>query len=309
MKNHKKNLLFSLLLLVMTLSIVSTSTFAWFSMTAEPTVEDFEMNVTTLEGMQIAVSAVGGTVETSDFSYMISNDAIKTALGDSSYDKIELNAVTPADRADLGDFESDLNGTASTGGYLAFDVHFLSETAMNVFIGNATNATSTVGGLTVMAPVAATNYYVNGEEGTISESFAKGDSIDSNAANAVRIGVKGSSSKIYNPADTATKAIGWSGITESINMAEEYHKYATGDASLSYDDITSDLLKGYDYGTDNFLTLAEDSTSALKDFFGDHTAYYGKATVYVWLEGNDADCFDPIFGDSLSISLDFFGNN
>jgi hypothetical protein len=53
------------------------------------------------------------------------------------------------------------------------------------------------------------------------------------------------------------------------------------------------------FGNDNKTTVAATTTTSK------HEYYEATVTIRIWIEGNDGDCLDAIFGDSMSVSLQF----
>lgn len=197
-----------------------------------------------------------------------------------------------------------------------FDVFFISSSPYSIFMDGTetvTNVTTkTQSAKTVKSPREVIAADLVGADATLAEA-ALGANIDAFAANAVRIGVVGTTNTVvYNPNSTK----GWSTIA-SYNMAHEYYnslasasnqltavQKAEAGTVLSVLDTTAD-------GACQLVTLVKTTSgNPLFNYFGDGSdVYEGKVTISIWLEGKDADCFESIYEDIMKINIGFVGVN
>ncbi|MDD4003360.1 MAG: hypothetical protein PHE12_04110, partial [Clostridia bacterium] len=60
MKRASRKIIVSVVVLVIALSLAITSTYAWFTMSSDPVVEGFDINVTTSNGLLIRSQGIDG---------------------------------------------------------------------------------------------------------------------------------------------------------------------------------------------------------------------------------------------------------
>lgn len=85
MTKTRKSLVISIFTLVMAVAIATTSTYAWFAMTETPSVEQFELTVTTQDGLYISGNRTSG--------YKMDLEASSLQV-EKNFDFIRLNAAT-----------------------------------------------------------------------------------------------------------------------------------------------------------------------------------------------------------------------
>jgi len=194
---------------------------------------------------------------------------------------------------------------AGAGSYLAVRLRFRSYTQYAIHMSTA-SVTST-----------ATHGDFNDWDGAGSAHV-----INTNAANAARIGFvestyDGSGAGVYTPGTTfgvvynPNHASGYDNTTDGFPGAKNYYEYVTGNVSpIQTSPITPIILS--DLAGDNATNADAENlvlTTLVAAGAGDvNFGYYvGEVTVYIWMEGTDADCFNIIMHDALTANFSFLG--
>lgn len=340
MKKAARRIIVSVFALAISLSLAITSTFAWFTMTSTPIVDELSINVTTSEGLEISLE--GGS-----FKPRISTDEIMEYLfgtGEAygyagKYSEFELTHAT----SEFGRAFTDMLGGSiddGDGAYLELVINFQSNFAQDVYLNNNTNlnyVTSSKPEGAVTTPVVAWKAITDGEY-TDTDIDGDGFAIDDvitgvQAANAVRISFDTGADidgdykpviwypnpdKGYNKDTNYLKAEGAAFIAK--NLALDYYNSNTGGDDLTLptyynqtitegedeEEVTYNGISNYsmNFYTGNFITQDKLLTLAK---VGEATKFTGTLTIRIWIEGYDGDCFDAIFDDVIKVGLQFKG--
>jgi len=314
MKATTKKLIAATFVLVVAVALAASSTYAWFAMSNQTEVREFDVQVTAGENLLIAVSTVGDDMpDLGSFKAYIAESEIAGTTGvgryyvlgtgsnpDTTDESIEKLGLATAD--DSLAFSDPYGGLLEDeGAYFAFDLHFISNSKLNIKLNTGTEITSSG---TSTAPV-----YVWGD--VASQTFgqvelgAVDSAIVAYAKNAVRIAFIDESDdfNVYEPNAQVDDSYGNYGGED--NLAIEYYNYINGSNSISAPMDTNDE---YTAPFDTFTTLGTGSESLLTLAQEGGTGnFYGKFTVKIWLEGWDADAFDSIKSQTISTVLKFIG--
>jgi hypothetical protein len=330
MKKTVRKLIISAFVLVVALSLAVTSTFAWFTMTNTPSVDSFDLNVTTSNGMTMSLTDTAGSYKTritnADLlDYLISQNIVSASLSE-----FELDAVTSTDGIAFTDLDNN-SVAVSDKKFISFPLYFYSAKALTVKLNSTGNSVArktgqTVSSVTAWKNISAGEYGKNpaglGSADTPSPAIDIGEEIDASAANAVRI-------SFVNAAGTS--AVKWyPNPDKGFNGDYDYLSVGTGftPANLGLDyfnfknlsNVTQPELtysKNYYvtpvYDGEDKLTTAgnfiinDDLLTLVSGTGVEGEGYYGHITVNIWLEGYDGDCFDSIFADAITVALQFIG--
>ena len=299
-KTFKKRAFISAIAMLIVSAIVLTSaTYAWFSMAKRVEVESMELNVTSPEGIQISAN-------TSAFTTKLTVDNIKgideTAAGKrfNAYEG-NMNNVPETVKPSSSGFALTNNGypqwyDGSINDAGTMDVYRTDEVgsglvAFDIFVKVKSKTTVKFGKSTVTCegnpelPTAMRIALVNC--GTVAE---KADSTEILAAKPQANGYKIYEVDAANHTATATIA-GASGImnTEVINGAK-----TNVPTSSQYSNIITG--NGIAWKTYSPITNASDATI-------DVAAGITRMRVYMWMEGNDVDCANDVAGSTLNFNL------
>lgn len=324
MKNANKRLIISIAALVISIALAATTTFAWFTMDTTPEVNDINLNVTAQDGLYIAYGAgsmdwtTNLSLNTMTYSDVrldsitpagTGDDALKAGLT-TSFIKLDTNsnAMVPAASAVSTPVNTNNDGKID---FLKITLEIRSQSSYSVHLGTASVTATTVPADSNML-YAWRNMDTNAPA-TMS-ALELGDAITTpitTAANAARIGfaTAGASSftKVYVPNATA----GWDDaayVVESTpwNAAQDYYKTVTENTTIpvTTNGYSSLIISGL--ASDDASATADNLIVTLAD--GDTDGWFtATIDVYVWLEGTDADCFNEILDDDLSISFSLYG--
>lgn len=293
MKSAGRKLFVSVFVLVVALSLTVTSTFAWFTMSATPKVSEFNVNVTTSDGLLISATGAAGS-----FKATLSSADIASANADLA--ELELTAVTSED----GKAFKNLGGTAAdAGSYFDFTLYFISNTKQSVKLLQGANTYLTSSGGTGLNLVKAWKNISENEYGTHS-AIALGSDITALSQNAARMSFKNINKdttetlKVWYPHSD----IGFNKDTDPTtpkNLAMDYYNYLYDpDIGTPAPTLASTINNDGIY-SETLLTLDADAVNG---------GYSGSLTISVWIEGWDGDCFNSIFADNLKIALQFTGS-
>lgn len=319
--------------LVAALALSAGSTFAWFTSNSNVSVSQIQANVVTLGGdLQIGLVkySIDGSTDTTLVGDPKTDDIASTTWGysvDPELEGLYLDAVTSTDGTSFKSrggsaFNVAANSTTETAGsYIQFTVALRSTTNMTVYLANnsaiasedAENETT----ITAWKDITTTDYGENASE------VNSGESIKAEAKNASRVSFT-SIDALNITTNTAKTAI-WAPNEEADfgglatangyslgNLASDYEANAKGDEADTYTNVAAteygaagvSLITPYTVDDDDEAVLSENNV--VVELTANNTTY---VTIRFWLEGRDGDCFNSIFGQSITIDLAFYGED
>ena len=297
-KTFKKRAFISAIAMLIVSAIVLTSaTYAWFSMAKRVEVESMELNVTSPEGIQISAN-------TSAFTTKLTVDDIK---GESStrFTAYEGNinnipeTVKPSSSAFATSgflpkfFDGSINDQGKMdvyarddvgSGFVAFDLFIKVKAATTVKFGSSTVTCEANPELPTAMRIALVRC------GTVAEkadAAAIGSVLPANAsANKVMYELNASEHT------TAATALGASGVMTTKPLTSERSGMITDG---TYNNIVSNTNFTGIYAT----TIATAASAAKIDV----NAGITRMRVYMWMEGNDVDCANDVAGATINFNL------
>ena len=326
MLNLRKKLLVSLFTLMLALVAVSTTTYAWFTMGADVSVSNIDLTVKGVEGLKVRVISVNG-VDTRGVNGLGSHST-DIVFADNYLSGVALEPMTLKEAHPTQDDEegADYNyttlytttysqkalsynevspyGTKTEvkGNYLEIEFEFLGETE------STTNLSVYISSISFVIPEDFSfSSDVQFNNGT--SNVAVGDSLNTvRLVNALRFA---HSARANNTGENAQedsyggladyKLIKTSKTTVSKTYAVDLGTW--GGASVKYFNAVNNCkieapqeYKEY-YGFDEAVVTLKPSAS--------YTGQVGRATVRIWLEGWDSDCFNAIIKDKVQIAISF----
>lgn len=262
-------------------AMLSSATFAWFTLTSSPTVSGMQMTAATESGL--LVSATG--TENSWFNAI--------ALTESTESK-QLKPVTPTTSGFCppvytGGTVTSLDTAldmAATEGYVAVYEFWMKPeggTAVNVGL---------IGGANTQTDLSVNADHVAASSGTV--VIEDGGSGDKNGAFAVRIGLLPENSNIADM------------IVIEPNSDGDFT--TDGTAAPTVKDVTDTIAA--DFASDvkiktNGDIEGTDPAGKISSKVLEVPAAGTKVTVYIWLEGTDKHCVNEIMADKLKAQLQF----
>lgn len=296
-KTFKKRAFISAIAMLIVSAIVLTSaTYAWFSMAKRVEVESMELNVTSPEGIQISANTsafttkltadeISGTTSSRFSAYEGHMNNIPNTLKPSS-STFSTNGSLPRfydgsinDSGTMDIYSRDDVGS----GFVAFDLFVKVKTATVVRFGSTTVTCESNPELTTAMRVALVNC------GTVAENA------NASAIQAVRPGVAIEPKVVYelNASEhtAAAAALGASGIMTTKPLGRAGLGVRT---DATYNNIVSTAA------AENIAaTLATTPSQARVSV----PAGISRVRVYMWMEGNDVDCANDIAGSTLNFNL------
>lgn len=317
-KNQKKRAFFAAIaMLVLSAIVITTASFAWFTLGRNAMASDLDLKVTKQgEGIQISANASSFTDEitfeelngtatsefvapSEEFNYFpatISPTSTNMALGsalpafftggiDRATRIMESSAATSADGTSIyGKADVEIPAEGSVAGFYAFDV----------FVEYTSDAPDKE------AKVKVTNTTIE-----VKNDETDGTTAIAEAANAMRIGFVNCGTVTKGSTPTAATSGSEAVIFATNAEARDTNPIiSAGESAAVPDDAyvvpesaagTLTIADGYDCGID---TGSEDVVLTLK-------SGVNQIRVYVWMEGQDANCTDSLMSQLISANLVF----
>ena len=269
--------------LVAALALSAGSTFAWFTTQNTAKVNNISATVITQSNLQVALGqTTSDTAPTSGWGSVI--DMTGKITG------ITLDALT------LDDTNTKLVTRESADGantaYISFRIWFRSTEDANLKFDSTTSKVDSTAGNT------ANDVYAIKELSGYSDGspISAGTVIQADAKNAVRVSIKASTGNIMVWEPNADQ--GYRNDVGQHSLASKYEE----DLAKSVDpDATTTAYTNKHYTTSDTLTAVTADTVLLN--LTANTAAY--LDIWMWIEGNDGDCLNSIFNDTINAVLGF----
>ena len=319
-KSLTRKLTIAVIALVFAVVSLSTSTYAWFTMSNEADIQAFDATVKAGQGIEIAVTAAKDRGNAPWYTGTVPSDDIQ-AIANPNHNTFKFDAVNPTNLSFDGFTYSDIKGDAidnSNKGWIEFYVHIKSAEAGKIYLDQIT-LDSEANTWTVDAPfkVAAAN--------APTDALAVNSQIEYAVENAARVSLTKLANNnpvnyIYEKDAEDYVAASTSGEGESVvntpakaGNTEGFGTAATG--ALNYYNVKNPtatvLAKTANYEAKKLSALDDrvngESVTKGMELLSDVDAN-GEITllVSVWIEGWDAECLNAIFGQKLSVSIEFY---
>lgn len=294
-----KKLILSSLTLAFAVVALGTTTFAWFTLSQEVSVENIQFNVAGTAGLKIAVTGLEGTQPSADaFKEVITSDDIK-ALNE----KVKLELLSATEGTDgavalLRHQTGKAIGDAKVEQYIKFKLWFEIEN-----IEEAAQQYNLVPTYTVTAEVKS--FKLTADAG-VEEEFKATKVVSVSAANALRIArTHNEVLEVVAPEDAAAVNLG--GHAERANSKALTYFHNTLKDTASYKAAWG--VDGIELPSTGLLTdeaapekIAVDVAAGVA---GTPTKEYVSVDYVIYLDGWDADAFDAIIGQAITINLKF----
>ena len=333
-KRNRKNRLFLLILLLsLSILLLVMSTYAWFTSNTTVSVESLDVNVTTVNGLQISADAVNwkAKVLKNDISTAVNNyPAVKNFLPDTldnvstvgavtnGYMEMFHGTVTANDDGSYALYTTQVDEIGRTGSctgdsectgiyFIAFDLFFKVD---------ATTQVNLVGLNSGVTPKDADT----GIKNTVRVAFVKEGHVDvgstASAAQALKASYSAGSSDviIWEPNyDTHTQA----GVDNALSVYG-ITVPLSGGSGLAYKGVKAAFdrsvgVKINTTGSASYNQYFADVTPSMRTIYGntdDQTfatlqAGVTKYRVYWWVEGQDVDTENGATGKQMTLNLSF----
>jgi hypothetical protein len=300
MKTTSKKLFVSAFALLFALVAVATTSFAWFTISGKARVQEFELDITVGEGIQIQIENLTNSNHKSGWKNVITLEDLATYV--SGFNDIVLDHLTSVNAQDFYQIVEGADQKYSVDdqtmietGYLELKLNFRANQDYYIHL---TEDAKVVSGVITHTPDWTTTPY----------------NVD--PANAVRVGfVYSNTVKIWEPINEDNLG-GYGDPTESGGIAYfnakmnalypenivegEPYKY------LEFDGTEQETFGGIPNEGINPNT-SEQLVQLTAGNPGDGYGFEGSMIIRIWIEGWDADCFDGIFYRVLKTTLAFEG--
>lgn len=303
-KNTKKkfrDIRNAVVMMCVMVAMMSTASYAWFTMSDSPTVT----------GMQMTATTAGGGLEVSNTG---SESDYHSAIVTSTTDEQKLKPVTP-DTANAGQFLKPVYQGNTVKNAIPIeddDIEFTEYVAKYTFWLKSKSSEDIDVGIVCGDATSTTALGLEGGLPKVEGSLVrqKTDSTDIDPSLAVRVGFKfieaSQGGHVYEPGTTQDilgKMIIWEPNAEADAMegsradSEEYDATISEDLAVrsQTDGLIMDLTTGD--ATDSY------TSDALFTLSGDEVAV--KIEMYVWLQGSDDQCADEIQAGKLEAQVQF----
>ena len=331
MRKLTQKLVLSVVTMALVVIALGTSTFAWFTLQNAASVGTFQAQVTSGQGIEVSLGT--GSAQTMDFDdtdapwYTAIPIAVIQNFIDTKYSGFRFDNVTSTDGISM----KQENGTADApvGSYIQFQLYFRSrEAAMPIALSSAVLG-GQVGDWTVNSPAFRHTdglLYGTLPVGSTDTSYS---TMKVAAYTAARLSVKSTGTEnafVYQrPAETgnqttisnstALPTVSYD-IVESAPSSGSFIVGPAARGAASYERANAIVRGPWASATalnglipDAKTVVEPDTTvltlSALRTG-GDLDGYaVGTLTVRVWIEGWDADAYDAIFNQVLTVAIGF----
>ncbi len=309
----KRAFVSAIAMLIVSAIVLTSSTFAWFSMSKEASVDSMDLTVSSPEGIQISANASAWTASLSVDEIFDTDPNTK-----GRYDAYEgNNNLYPAD---LIPVSSAFAGADSATGYANFFKASLNDAAK----ATITAVTQSKESQDAAGIVAFDLFFKVAEPQTV--KF--GDSVFTDKSNSkintalrvaftplgtVAIGTDAATAQALNSFAAGTKNVVYE--VDSVNRSDDATALGIASGALQ----TKALYRGA--GANNLNTvngvinasgnevalnckqIADTADASAKAF--SLSAGITKVRVYIWVEGQDVDCLNSVSGASLTAALKF----
>ena len=315
MKKMTRKLLLSILTVVLTVIVLGTTTFAWFTITNVATVQAYDADLKANEGIEIALGAVplAGPDQlnwVTNLTAATIEEYIFTNLANEP-EGFKFDHVTSANGRNFFTLFAGDTGyeqTATTAGYIELPLHFRSDTADGIdWTGLSLTSTPLAWNTDVS--------FINVGDVT---PTAVGTLLSVDPTDSVRISFTGSvlvetvpttvTTVFEKPAQGDNVVLGTGGDLSNSGLglagAMNYFYAKNGVLPIGAAAVSVPLAITT-VGTIRILDMTLNADPESLDYAG--ADYYGSVLVRIWIEGWDANAYNAILGGTISTSMEFTG--
>lgn len=317
-KKKWKDIRSAIVMMCVMLAMLSSATFAWFSLTSNPVVNGLQMTAASSEGLKISKNNTTW-FNAIDMNELNTDDGIAALETFTGMYPATLTTKTlyTAETATAANASSDLVGKPQflAPKYTGFTVDgttvIKDKTELAKYVASCTyylknensSGTASIGIITAdQESIDSSNIGVTDGNPNVEGSFVKlitdGDGNDANAGNdhsaveAIRIALVIDNSKVvvYEPNSGTT-----------LKSTSTYAINGLGDTN-----VTPDVVSLYEDGT--IADGDDDATNNVKvsgELFTINANSSVQVDMYVWFEGQDDQCVDQIMKDLIEVQLQF----
>ncbi|MBQ8574884.1 MAG: hypothetical protein IJ447_02425 [Clostridia bacterium] len=303
MKNtlRRRTFISAIAMLLVSAIVLTSSTFAWFSMAKRVEVESMELNITSPDGVQISANANAFTtmLTLADLkgestarwnAYDGNQNNFPELLVPSSSNMFVANSLPKFYSGSIDD-SGYINASAVPAdvgsGYIAFDVFVKVGQDMQVFWNETSVTCADNEDVTSAMRVALVNC------GTVA---AKADAAAIQAVNPAN--ANQNRVVMYEP--NSTNHTDASGYADGATVPDLYLTSAFSKRTPTGNG--KNIMQEAQYASAALGTRATDSNSSTNAYFN-AVAGINRVRVYLWMEGNDVDCANDVAGATINFNL------
>ncbi len=303
----KRAFVSAIAMLIVSAIVLTSSTFAWFSMSKEAKVEQMDLTVSSPEGIQISANASAWTASLTNDDFFNENSTSRYKAYDGNINLMPLNLI-PVSCA----FK---NYNSSTGAMNFFKAVLNDSNVATITAVNQTAGNDDVAGLVafdIFFKVAAETKVYFGTSEFIDQSQSDiltalrvgfqplGNTQSTEAADAIALKTTVLRSSIIYEPDAANRSADAIANGQSTGVLTTRYIVSTNAA----DKVNSNfVISNNNCETASATVVTDQSAASAKSFT--LKAGVSKMRVYIWVEGNDIDCRNSVAGASLSVALKF----
>ena len=335
MGSTKRKLILSSIMLAMTFTCLTSTTYAWFARNKEAWTEEFNFDIDNYDGLLISIDG-------KNFTASINNQNLKKAciakmhniniledsesaqpqltneFVDTEFAKIKIDGVTTNDGNYFETIDR-FNGTngyyniieANKYSYLSFDLYFtveasrIADKTYDIAFVSTNYSESSDSNIPISKITSPDNYMNVYSQFTVNNTiYNSGDKIKSKTCDAMRIGVNhGDIFTIYEP-NIGLGSYCLDGAIDDIhNPSNNYmlqHLNAYGEYDLKPLVDSNNIYANTEKNFDGEISLGKITPINNTDYS------VAKITISIWLEGYDSDYLSPADLTELSCFLSFF---
>ena len=293
-KSLTRKLTIAVIALVFAVVSLSTSTYAWFTISNTAQIENFEAQVILGDGIEIAVTNTQDVGEADWFIGSVKGDYIKNVFEQNGFEKFA--ALTTSDTTSFLNVDDDEDENGS--GFIEFYVHIRAAKEGKVMLSSIEFETEEVEWVPGVG-------YLLGDNAT---EVSATDKVTYKVADAARVSLKviadQSTPYIYQNNQANNEFDGDSGYSgnylgqQCVNGALAVYNAKNEENQIEVPETTYEANEIKDLEG----TAQELSTIAAYDNTNDTIV---TIQVKVWIEGFDSECVNALFAQTLGVALGF----
>ena len=304
MKNtlKKRTFISAIAMLVVSAIVLTSSTFAWFSMAKRVEVETMQLNITSPDGVQLSGNAnafttmltladLKGETTARWAAYEGNQNNFPELLSPSSsdlYTDWTLPVFFSGSIDDLGRISATKVATDVGSGYVAFDLFVKVGADQKVYWDESSITCADNQEVLSAMRMAVVNCGTVSAKAETNEILAK---FPQNS-NANRVVSYAPNSSIHT--DASGYEDGATGVPNKYIFASFSNRTPTGKGN--------NIMQETQYAREGLGTQTNDNNKATSAYF-DALTGINRIRVYLWMEGNDVDCENSVAGASLDFNL------
>ncbi len=323
-KNRRRKKIFlAIIMILFTGVLLTTSTYAWFTANRTVTVEQFDVNVSASNGLQISVDGITWKPNITKADILSAsntyNDAknqvpeedskpvstTKTIDANTGFMNMYAGTIETADGQFILTSEKSTETNGTTGDFIAFDLFFRTTEATQLYLTSASNVKHSDGnaGLENAARVA----FVQQGNTTAGAAISEIQGLKASASSEVKLWEPNSD---VHTAAAVNNANNPYGLTTTVGPNAAPLEYYGVNAVIGADakvPLNSKLATYFAKVTPDIVTKAAGIGDTYEQAFMIQ-AGITKVRIYMWVEGQDVDCEDNASGGSVGYNLQFSMN-